>query len=134
LTPNTIGILEALILIGSDKVYNVDVKKPVIVEKPWGREVHYAVEPEYVGKILEVKKGCRLSLQYHKRKKETMYILDGKVELTLGEDTLELSEGASVTIEPGEIHRVYAVTDARILEASTNHLDDVVRVKDDYRR
>jgi mannose-6-phosphate isomerase len=112
----------------------VDLNEVKFVEKPWGREVHFAVEKEYIGKILEIKKGGRLSLQYHKSKKETMYITEGRIILRLGDDESELSAGQSVTISPGKKHRVQAVEDSKIFEVSTSHLGDVVRLEDDYGR
>ena len=105
-----------------------------VVEKPWGREIHFAVEEEYVGKILEVKKGCRLSLQYHEVKQETMYMLDGVVKLTVDSETEVVEAGKSITIKPGMRHRLEAIEDSRIIEASTTELEDVVRVEDDYGR
>jgi mannose-6-phosphate isomerase len=105
-----------------------------MVGKPWGREIHFAVEDEYVGKILEVKEGRRLSLQYHKRKKETMYVLRGKVRLTMGHEVEVVGEGRSWTLKPGVHHRIEALEDAQIIEVSTSHLDDVVRVEDDHGR
>jgi mannose-6-phosphate isomerase len=104
------------------------------VEKPWGREIHFAVEGEYVGKILEVNARKRLSLQYHKRKKETMYLLKGRVRLTLDDETEIISPGKSVTLKPGVRHRIEALEDSQIIEVSTSHLDDVVRVEDDHGR
>ncbi len=112
----------------------MDLNTVRVVKKPWGRELHFAVEPEYVGKILEVNKGCKLSLQYHKKKKETMYVLSGKMKFTLGSNTTVLSEGESVTIKSGVVHRVEAITDTRIVEVSTNYLEDIVRVEDEYGR
>ena len=105
-----------------------------IVDKPWGREIHFAVEADYVGKILEVKKGSRLSLQYHNVKKESMYVLSGRMKFTLGDEEKIVDEGRSVTIDAKMIHRVEALEDLRIIEVSTNHLDDIVRLKDDYSR
>ncbi|MFH0862983.1 MAG: cupin domain-containing protein [Candidatus Altiarchaeota archaeon] len=105
-----------------------------VVEKPWGREIHFALEGEYVGKILEVKGGQRLSLQYHKRKKETMYLIKGRIRLTLGDEVEELGVGKSVTLAPGVTHRVEALEDSQIIEVSTNHLEDVVRLEDDHGR
>jgi mannose-6-phosphate isomerase-like protein (cupin superfamily) len=105
-----------------------------MVEKPWGRELHFAVEDSYVGKILEVKEGHRLSLQYHKKKKETMYVLKGRIRLTLGDETEDVSAGKSVTLNPGVRHRVEALEDTQIIEVSTSHLDDVVRLEDDHGR
>jgi len=108
--------------------------KVKVVVKPWGRELWLVVEEEYAGKILEVKKGCRLSLQYHKVKKESMFFLEGKAKVTVGKKTLVLREGDSITIKPGEVHRVEALSDVRIFEVSTPHLNDLVRVEDDYGR
>lgn len=105
-----------------------------IVQKPWGREIHFAIEEEYLGKILEVKKGKRLSFQYHTKKKETMYLLSGRIRLRLGDDEEEVEVGKSVTIAPGEKHRVEALEDSQIVEVSTSHLDDIVRLEDDHGR
>lgn len=105
-----------------------------IVKKPWGRELHFAVEDKYAGKILEVKKGHRLSLQYHKNKKETMYIVGGKVKFTLGEETEVVGKGKSITVNPHTKHRVEALEDTMLIEVSTSELDDVVRIEDDYNR
>ena len=105
-----------------------------IVDKPWGREKHFSVEPEYVGKILKVKAGSRLSLQYHNIKKETMYVLAGRMKFTLGDEEEVVGPGQSVSIDAKMIHRVEALDDLEILEVSTNHLDDIVRLKADYDR
>jgi len=107
--------------------------------KPWGKEIWFANQPEYVGKILHIKKGHRYSLQYHERKKETQYLLKGIVKFYLGEtpDTLVehlLNPGDKLDVYPGIIHRAEAVEDAEILEVSTNDLDDVVKLGDDYGR
>lgn len=107
---------------------------PEVVEKPWGREIWFAHEREYAGKILEVNEGERLSLQYHEKKKETMYVLSGEMKLTLDGEERVLREGDSVTINPGQKHRIEAVTPVRIAEVSTPQLDDVVRIEDDYER
>ena len=105
-----------------------------IVEKPWGREIWYAHEREYAGKILEIKKGFRSSLQYHEKKKETMYVLEGEIRIIKKDGELTLKEGESVTINPGEMHRIVPLRDSKILESSTPELDDVIRVEDDYNR
>ena len=105
-----------------------------IKEKPWGREVWYAVTDSYAGKILEVHAGHALSLQYHRQKKETLYFRRGKGKLQLGNRFLTIGPGLSVTVEPGTPHRVEAETDLEILEVSTPHLDDVVRLLDRYGR
>lgn len=105
-----------------------------IVEKPWGREIWWAVTERYVGKIIEVKAGQSLSLQYHERKLESMYFDSGRGRLRLGEQTIPIAPALAVTIKPGEIHRVEAETDVRFFEVSTPDLEDVVRVEDRYGR
>ncbi len=111
-----------------------------IVEKPWGREIGYAENELYVGKIIEVNAGARLSLQYHREKDETIYILEGTVGFVIGEsedalETRELHPGDAARIKPGVVHRFHATQgDARILEVSTPHPDDVVRLQDDFGR
>ncbi|MBD3262501.1 MAG: cupin domain-containing protein [Candidatus Altiarchaeales archaeon] len=105
-----------------------------VVEKPWGREIRFAHEPEYIGKIIEVKEGHKLSLQYHEEKKETMYVLSGRMLLTLGDEQHEVGEGESITFNPQIVHRVEALSDLRIIEVSTSHMDDVIRLEDDYKR
>jgi mannose-6-phosphate isomerase len=122
---------------------------PKTVEKPWGREVWFADQAAYAGKILEVKKGCRLSLQYHERKTETLYLVSGKVLLTLrpiapGEtpaaalvtsaDQSLWLPGQSVHIPVRTIHRFEALEDSVLIESSTPDLTDVVRLQDDFAR
>lgn len=110
-----------------------------IKEKPWGREVWFANTAGYVGKILEVKKGGRLSLQYHEQKTETQYLFSGKVKLTVGTKQNELKEvilnpGDKYDIFPYTIHRIEGLEDSSIFEVSTSELSDVVRLADDYGR
>ncbi|MBT3419204.1 MAG: cupin domain-containing protein [Candidatus Magasanikbacteria bacterium] len=110
-----------------------------VIMKPWGKELWFALQDEYVGKILYIKKGHRYSLQYHEHKKETQYVLKGQVKFYLGEDENNLKEvilgpGEKLDIYPGTIHRAEGVDDVEILEVSTNHLDDVVKLSDDYGR
>lgn len=110
-----------------------------IKEKPWGREVWFANTAGYVGKILEVKKGGRLSLQYHEQKTETQYLFSGKVKLTVGTQQNELKEvilnpGDKYDIFPYTIHRIEGLEDSSIFEVSTSQLTDVVRLADDYGR
>ncbi|HEX2864240.1 MAG TPA: cupin domain-containing protein [Deinococcales bacterium] len=116
---------------------------PRIVDKPWGREIWYADNPPYAGKVLEVKAGRRLSLQLHEVKEETLYLLSGLVKLTFvpaGDDaspserTFEWRPGQFVHIPPRTVHRFEAVEDAVLLEVSTPHLTDVIRLEDDYAR
>ena len=109
-----------------------------IVPKPWGHELIWANTPLYVGKILHIKAGQALSLQYHNHKDETIHLLRGELMYrVLDGDTLTdipLKVGESFRTEPGTIHQMEAVTDCDVLEASTPHLDDIVRLKDRYGR
>ena len=111
-----------------------------VVEKPWGREVIYASNELYIGKIIEINEGARLSLQLHEQKDETIYVLDGTLRLVIGEsvDTLrsrDLSEGVSFRVQTGQVHRYQApYGSVRVLEVSTPHPNDVVRLEDDYGR
>jgi mannose-6-phosphate isomerase len=110
-----------------------------LVEKPWGYEVRWAVTDRYLGKILHVRKGEALSLQYHERKDETLLVVRGCVDTELGgEDgalkTHRMREGDSVHLTPGTRHRLTAVEDTDIYEVSTPEIDDVVRLEDRYGR
>lgn len=112
---------------------------PVRVDKPWGYELIWASTADYVGKILHVDAGHALSLQYHEIKDEVIHLLHGRMVLEAGPsaDALEeipIAEGGSFHIRPGTVHRMTAVSDVDILEASTPHLDDVVRLADRYGR
>jgi mannose-6-phosphate isomerase len=113
---------------------------PERVEKPWGYELIWARTDRYAGKVLFVRAGEALSLQFHRRKDESWYVLDGRAELELGRagDAVTkkevISTGAAFRFEPGTVHRVTAVEDTTILEASTPELDDVVRLDDSYGR
>jgi mannose-6-phosphate isomerase len=109
------------------------------VDKPWGHEILWAWSERYVGKILHVNRGESLSLQFHRAKDETMSVLSGRVLLQTGrsEDTLQdrvLGPGDCCRLVPGTIHRLEALEDADVLEASTTELDDVVRLSDRYGR
>lgn len=109
------------------------------VDKPWGHEIIWAQTDRYVGKILFVKTGERLSLQYHEKKDETVYVLSGKMVLEVGprdklREDLILKAGDSYHITPHTTHRMIALEDTHILEASTPELDDVVRLEDKYGR
>jgi mannose-6-phosphate isomerase len=112
---------------------------PRRVDKPWGYELIWAETGAYVGKILHVRAGEALSLQKHLIKDETLHLLSGEVVLLAGRgpDCLErvlIGVGESVRIHPGIVHRIEAVRDSDLLEASTPHLDDVVRLQDRYGR
>jgi mannose-6-phosphate isomerase-like protein (cupin superfamily) len=112
-----------------------------VVPKPWGEERWLAHTDRYAGKILILKKGHRLSLQYHERKHEVQYIDSGKIKYTLGSvdepgkfEEVIVGPGATVLLPPGAIHRMEALEDSRFFEVSTPELDDVVRIEDDYGR
>jgi mannose-6-phosphate isomerase-like protein (cupin superfamily) len=106
-----------------------------VVDKPWGHEEIWAQTDNYVGKILCIRHGHRLSLQYHNIKEETVRVLQGVLTLVLGDQTLVLSEGQSAHIPTGMVHRMEAnAGDVQVVEVSTPYLDDVVRVQDDYQR
>jgi mannose-6-phosphate isomerase-like protein (cupin superfamily) len=112
---------------------------PVRIDKPWGHELWYAWTERYVGKILHVRQGGRLSLQYHREKDETSYVLRGRLLLTRGPsvDALtvtEIGEGYAWRNRPGEVHTIEALEDADVLEVSTPELHDVVRIEDRYGR
>ena len=112
---------------------------PRRVDKPWGHEVIWAETDLYVGKILFIKAGEALSLQYHEVKDETLYLLEGTLTFYAGPvegdlEEIRLEEGDNFRVRPHTVHRMVAVTDVRMLEASTNHLDDVVRLEDRYGR
>ncbi|NPA85205.1 MAG: cupin domain-containing protein [Crenarchaeota archaeon] len=108
------------------------VKKAKIVEKPWGREIWIADEPEYGGKILEIKKGYTTSVHYHQKKKETIYVDKGKLLVRSGDSELVVNEGEAVTIEPYTVHQLVALEDVRLIEVSTQPLNERVRIEDPY--
>jgi mannose-6-phosphate isomerase-like protein (cupin superfamily) len=110
------------------------------VEKPWGYELIWAVTDIYVGKVLFVKAGHSLSLQYHEQKDESWLIQSGKARIELGgvtDETLKaevVGPGATFRYRPHTVHRITAVEDTTILEVSTPQLGDVVRLEDSYGR
>jgi quercetin dioxygenase-like cupin family protein len=111
---------------------------PYRVEKPWGHEVIWARTDRYVGKILHVEAGHVLSLQYHNKKDESIYVLSGEIVLRLqqGETLIErrLTQGEAFHIVPKVVHQFEAVVTSDLLEASTPEIDDVVRLQDRYGR
>jgi mannose-6-phosphate isomerase len=120
----------------------------VHVPKPWGWEKIWARTDRYVGKILHITAGHALSVQYHERKDETVYLLSGELRywVSPGEatgahpasgdelDDVHLRQGDAFRVTPGTVHYIEAVTDCDVLEASTPDLDDVVRLRDRYGR
>jgi mannose-6-phosphate isomerase len=111
---------------------------PRRVDKPWGYELIWAHSERYVGKILHVSKDHALSRQYHRQKDETIHLLSGSMRFEFdsggGAREVLLQPGDSMRIRPGTIHRMLALTDCDVLEASTPELDDVVRLEDRYGR
>jgi mannose-6-phosphate isomerase len=113
--------------------------RPEHVPKPWGHETIWARTDRYVGKILHVRAGEALSLQFHRRKDETIRILSGALRLEVGREgeattIVDLGPGDGWHIAPGLRHRMIAVEDTDVLEVSTPELDDVVRLDDRYGR
>ena len=106
------------------------------VEKPWGYEIIWAETRHYVGKLLHINVGNRLSKQYHQQKEETVYVLKGVLYNYDANDKIQrFKPGESFHVLPHQIHRFGAAEeDVEIIEVSTPHLDDVVRIEDDYDR
>jgi mannose-6-phosphate isomerase-like protein (cupin superfamily) len=109
------------------------------VDKPWGHELIWAHTDRYVGKILVIERGRRLSLQRHEIKDESILVLSGRLELTLEDDTgaivvEELGPGDHRRVRTGRIHRYAAIERCELVEVSTPELDDVVRLEDDFGR
>jgi mannose-6-phosphate isomerase len=113
---------------------------PRRVEKPWGWELIWAEAEQYVGKLLFIRAGEALSLQYHELKHESWLVHEGRARLELGQadggelEIVEVEPGDALRYPPGTLHRVTALEDTLIVEVSTPQLDDVVRVEDRYGR
>jgi mannose-6-phosphate isomerase len=114
--------------------------EPRRVDKPWGYELIWALTDHYCGKLLVVRAGHDLSLQFHREKDESWYVLEGRAKLEFaaaGEkatSTEVVKPGAAFHITPGTVHRIRALEDTTILEVSTPQVDDVVRLEDTYGR
>tara|TARA_R110000824_G_scaffold233632_1_gene421950 strand:- start:40 stop:378 length:339 start_codon:yes stop_codon:yes gene_type:complete len=111
----------------------------MIVNKPWGHEIRWAINDKYLGKILKINPGQKLSRQYHEVKDETIYVLEGVLVMELGVEgdqvRIIMKPGASRRISPGTIHRFCAPSDGcTLIEVSTPEIDDVIRLQDDYGR
>ncbi len=109
------------------------------IEKPWGYEIVFAHTGRYLGKLLLIRKGEQLSLQFHREKDEVVYLHEGRIELEIGDpggnlDVEVVSPGHAFHLEPGVVHRWRALEDSTVLEVSTSELDDVVRLEDRYGR
>ncbi len=114
-------------------------REPLRVDKPWGYELWWAQADAYAGKLLHVNAGHRLSLQFHRQKDESSYVLSGRLRLVRGTSAEDLSEeevgpGFAWRARPGVIHSIEAIVDSVVIEVSTPHLDDVVRLEDRYGR
>jgi mannose-6-phosphate isomerase len=108
------------------------------VDKPWGYELRFVRTDRYAGKVLFIRAGSQLSLQYHDAKDEAFFVQSGTLDLVLGRQddrqVVRYEAGGSRRIVPGTIHRFRAVTDCLLFEVSTPELEDVVRLEDDYGR
>jgi mannose-6-phosphate isomerase len=112
---------------------------PRKIDKPWGWELVWAETDDYLGKLLFVRAGESLSLQYHEQKDESWLVQEGRATLELGEvggglEALEVAKGDAFRFRPRTVHRVTAIEDTLVMEVSTPHLDDVVRLEDRYGR
>lgn len=110
------------------------VQLPQRIDKPWGYELIWAHTNYYVGKILHIKAGEQLSLQYHIEKDETIYIMSGTLLLAVDNITVRMASGMSYHIPPKARHRLTALSTCDVLEASTIEIDDIVRLDDRYGR
>lgn len=112
------------------------------VPKPWGHEKIWARSARYVGKIIHINAGHELSVQFHRKKDETIHLLSGEIVYRVQRDPsdkdrlddVRLRIGESYRIAPGTVHQMVAVTDCDVLEVSTPEVDDVVRLSDRYGR
>jgi mannose-6-phosphate isomerase len=107
------------------------------IDKPWGYELIWAETSHYVGKILHINAGHKLSRQFHNQKEETFMVMEGQMSLEIGNPPssfLTMNKGDTFHCPPLTIHRMVAITDVDVLEVSTPQLDDVVRLHDDYGR
>lgn len=128
--------------VGSPNLHGLELfaVEPTKVDKPWGHELIWALTDDYCGKILFVKAGEALSLQFHREKDESWLVHSGRAELEMGKPgarvpSLEVvGAGAAFRIRPGTVHRVKALEDTTIIEVSTPQIEDVVRLEDRYGR
>ncbi len=108
------------------------------VDKPWGYEIIWAETERYVAKVLFIRRGQRLSRQFHRKKDETFFVESGEMLLEIGEpasiEARQMTKGDTFHCSPGTVHRMIGQTDVRVFEVSTPELDDVVRLEDAYGR
>jgi mannose-6-phosphate isomerase-like protein (cupin superfamily) len=116
-----------------------DQAAPRRVDKPWGHELIWVLTDRYCGKVIVIETGRRLSLQYHERKDESVYVISGRLRLHLEDEAgmmtvRELGPGDSARVPVGRRHRFEAAERVELIEVSTPELDDVIRVEDDFGR
>ncbi len=110
------------------------------VEKPWGYEIHWTPSDlPYMGKILHINAGKRLSLQRHDKKQETWYLMSGQAKLVWDNEQGKLTEtelqyGQGYTCMVGQRHRLVGITDCDVIEVSTPEIGTTERLEDDYHR
>jgi mannose-6-phosphate isomerase len=110
------------------------------IEKPWGYEIHWVPENlPYMGKVLHIKKGHRLSLQYHDKKQETWFLIKGRAKVVWDNEKgelieTELEKGKGYTCQVNQRHRLVGITDCDIVEVSTPEIGTTYRLQDDYNR
>lgn len=110
------------------------------VDKPWGYELHFVPEGiSYMGKVLHINKGKRLSLQLHDKKQESWFIINGQAKVIWDNEKgdlieTELMSGQGYTCEIGQRHRLAGITDCDIIEVSTPEIGTTYRLEDDYNR
>ena len=105
------------------------------VEKPWGYELIFTEKDlPYAAKLLHVNAGCRLSLQYHEIKKETLILASGSAKILLDSRIIDMVKNHGYSVKPLMRHRIIAVSDCDIFEASTKEEGKTVRLEDDYKR
>ncbi|MBI4041452.1 MAG: cupin domain-containing protein [Deltaproteobacteria bacterium] len=104
------------------------------VNKPWGHEIIFAETNSYIGKVLVIEKGERLSLQYHDQKDETIYVAEGLLEVIFNEKTFNLKAGENLHIPPKTKHRLIALEKTLVFEVSSPHANDLIRLEDHYGR
>jgi len=105
-----------------------------VIIKPWGSETFIEHNDKYMVKLLFMKRGESCSLQYHVNKHETVFVLEGLLNVNYQGTSIELAPGQFIVIKPGIVHRMTALRDCKYLECSTPEIDDVVRLEDKYGR
>ena len=125
--------------VGANRAATADDGPARRVAKPWGHELIWARTDRYVGKLIVIEAGRRLSLQLHRRKDESIFVVRGRLRLYLEDDdgviqTIELSPGGHRRVPTGRRHRFEAIEQVELIEVSTPELDDVVRLEDAYGR